>query len=220
MTRNEIVAEAARRLGDESTAFLTQVDKAFDFVLADLAAHECLEPLRDVANVATLVAEQRDYDTLDLIGGSDGDPYPYEVLTLRVWGFGSDSLLDRLTDDAFEQMRARDGEELVGRPRYWRPYPDMATIQLHPPADDESEGEPIEVLYVSAPAAVASGDEVTQVQPEDIETIVFGLKARLAQFLDETVADAQGDWQLYLAGRQRMWGRRHNNRVGTIQPSE
>lgn len=220
MTRNQIVAEAARRLGDESTAFVAQVNSAFDFVLADLAAHECIDPVRQVANTAVLVDSQRDYDAVELIGGTDGDPYPYEILSLRVWSFGADSLLERLDDDSFERLRARDGEDFTGRPRYWRPYPNRQTIQLHPPCGEDDADAPIEVLYVAAPESVAGSAEVAQLQPEDVETVVFGLKARLAQFLDETVSDAGTDWQLYMEGRQRMWGRRHNNRVGSIAPSD
>lgn len=217
MTRDEIVAEAARRLGDESADFKTQVAATFDFVLADLAAHEAIAPLQQLATSATLVQSQRDYTSLALTGQAS-PAYPYEILSLRVWAFGTEALLQRVPDANFELLRARDGDDYEARPRWWRPYPNMRTIQLHPLPDATSDGETIEVLYTVPPTAIAGGDELVQVQPEDVETIVYGLKARMAPFLDETVADAQGDYQLYLAGRQRMWGRRWNNYVGSIQP--
>lgn len=214
MTRAQIVAEAARRLGDQTTEFLSEVDAAFDYVLNDLAAHEAIGDLQRIHSTA-LVADQRDYSTRTLTGLTAPD-WPDRILSLRVWAFGVDSLLQQVSDAAFEAQRALDGEDATGRPRLWRCYPNSRTVQLHPPADDESDGELLEVLYLAPPTAVASNADLDEIRREDLETIVFGLQARLAPFLDESVADPNLAWQLYAAGRDRMWARRHNRGVGTI----
>lgn len=217
MTRDQIVAEAARRLGDESVPFKAQVSAAFDFVILDLAAHEVLDRLTNVIVNQQTVLDQRAYSASSLTAQVSPD-FPYEVLSLRVWAWGTGALLRRVTDVEYESRRALDGEDFRGRPNIWRAYPNMRTIELHPPADGENAGEDIEVLYTFPPTAIGGSTQITNVRPEDVETIVYGLKARLAQFLDETVADPATDWQLYIQGRARMWGRRHNNRVGTVEP--
>lgn len=215
MTRAQIVAEAGRRLGDTSAAFLAEINAAFDFVLGDLAASEAIGDLQQVHTAAVLVADQRDYSTQTLSGVAAPN-FPDRILSLRVWDFGVDSLLEQVSDAEFEQARACDGELTVGRPRRWRPWPNSRQVQLHPPADGDADGAAIECVFLAPPATIAGGDPIDQVRAEDLETIVFGLKARLAPFLDESVADPQMDWQLYVAGRDRMWGRRHNRGVGTM----
>lgn len=216
MTRDEIVAEAARRLGDTSTGFLAEVDAAFDFVLGDLAAHEAISPLRRLANMT--VTTGRYYQT-DTALGLGANVFPYEIFTLRVWAWSPDSLIPRAgSDEEFEQLRAAEGEDITGRFRLWRLYPNNRVIQVHPPGGAEEAGATCEVLYVAPPSIITGATELTEVQYEDLETIVYGLQARAATMKEETAGDMQIAEALYVAGRQRMWGRRKNRRVRQIRP--
>lgn len=216
MTRDDIIAEAARRLGDASAEFTQQVSLAFDYVLGDLAANECIGDLRRAYDQAELVADQRDYSTRDLTGLNAPD-WPDRILAIRIWSFGSESLIEGpVPDTAFEARRAADGEDATGRPRIWRLWPNSRTLQFHPPPGVEEDGDAIECLFMSPPSTLAGADDIEEIRREDLETVVYGLKARLAPFLDETVSDPNADWQLYLAGRERMWARLHNGRIGEI----
>lgn len=220
MTRDEIVAEAARRLGDQSTQFLAEVSAAFDYVLGDLAAHECIGDLRRVYSAAELVADQRDYSTRTLTNLTAPD-WPDRIVSLRVWAFGLESeIRGPVTDREFEACRAADGEEYTGRPRIWRYFPNRRTVQLHPMPSDEEDGEAIECVFMAPPTVLAGNAAVEEIRREDLETVVYGLKARLAPFLDPTIADPGTDWQLYVAGRDRMYARLHSTGVGEILPAE
>lgn len=220
MTRDDIVAEAARRLGDASTQFLAEVQLAFDYVLGDLAAHECLGDLRRVASAATLVAGQRDYDARTLTGLAAPD-WPERIVSLRVWAWGIESLLEGpVVDRVFEARRAADGEDATGRPCLWRYFPNRRTVQLHPPAGDDEDGETIECVYLAPPTVLTGAQHIEEIRREDLETIVYGLQARLAPFLDETQADPATAWSLYVAGRDRMYARLHSTGVGNIIPAE
>jgi len=219
MTRDEIVTEAARRLGDTSTSFLAEIDKAFDFVLQDLAANECISALRKVNATQLVVLDQLDYDTLLLTGSTTPD-YPIELISLRVWAWSPFSLLIKTNDRLFEANRSLDGEAIRGRPRMWRTYPNEATVQLWPRADGDNAGETLEALYVAPPTAISGATQLTEIRREHIEVIVNGLQSRNALFLDETITDPSIAWQLYLAGRDRMFARRHNSGIGTVLPAE
>jgi hypothetical protein len=215
MTRDAIIAEAARRLGDTSTAFVAELSAAFDLVLGDLAAAQAIDDLRDSNSTALTILDQRNYSALTLTG-LVAPNYPYEILALKVWAWESEAAIVRVNDTDYEQMRMRDGESYRGRPVVWRPFPDMRTIQVHPPVGADDAGAAIEVLFVRPPTTISGATDLTEVRGEDIDTIIYGLICRNARLADETEVDEQESWQLYLAGRSRMWARRHNNRVGTI----
>lgn len=222
MTRDDIVAEAARRLGDASDAFIQDVQLAFNFVLADLAAAECLD-LRRSCTDGAWVSGQRDYQTATLAGLTTN--YPERVLSLRCWAWGLESLLrGPVSDKEYEEARALnvngDGEEPTGRPLMWRYYPNGGTIQVFPVPGDEEDGIAIECTYMAPPSSILGSDELTELRPEDVETVVFGLQARMAPMLDETMQDGGTAWQLYIAGRERMYARLHNGRIRDIEPSD
>lgn len=219
MTRDEIIAEAARRLGDQSTAFLAEVSAAFDFVLQDLAAQECISALRRVSTADVTGLDQRNYPTRDLTGLTTPD-YPVRIFSLTVWGWGIASQLELVNDGLYEMQRQLDGETRRGRPRIWRVYPNESNVQVHPPADADNSGETIECLYLAPPTVITGGTQIDEVRREHLETVVHGLRARLAEVLEETAADAATYWQLYVAGRDRMWGARFNAGVGQINPAD
>lgn len=219
-TRLQIVTEAARRLGDTTAAFLADVDSAFDFVLGDLGANDALGDLVASRSAAWFVASQRAYSTATITNLSALTPpqYPSDIVSVHVRAWGIGGALLRLRDDLFDRARGADGETAEGRPRYWRLFPNQRTLELHPIPDAAAAAETVEVVFIKPPAAIASGDELTEIRLEDVETVVFGLMARMASFKEETAGEGDRWLQLYLAGRQRMWGRLKNGRPRQIAP--
>ena len=51
MTKDEIIAEAARRLGDSSVEFTAEVAASFNYVIQDLAGHKSIETTRRYIHV-------------------------------------------------------------------------------------------------------------------------------------------------------------------------
>lgn len=218
MTRTEIVTEAGRRLGDTSAGFLAELDKYFDFVLGDLAAAEAIGSLRRLANMT--VTTGRFYQTDSALGLS-ANVFPYEILSLRVWNWGPSGLIPRAgSDEEFERERAQSNGTETGRFRMWRLYPNNRVIEVYPAGSANEVGETVEVLYIAPPSIITGSAEITEVQFEDLETIVYGLQARGAQAKDETAPDIQVVTALYEVGKRRMWGRRYNRPVRQIRISD
>lgn len=215
MTRADIVLEAARRLGDTSATYLAEVDATFNFILSDLAAEEAIGDVVTANETQLVMPDQRAYSARDLTGLAP-PVWPDRILALRVWAYGHESALERVPDAIFEEARMRDGEAARGRPRIWRCWPNGRQVQVHPPADAESSGVAFECLFLRPPAAITSVDEIEDIRIEDIETVVFGLQARLAPVNEETAADQSAAWQAYIAGRARMYARLHNTGIGHV----
>ena len=210
MTRDQIVAEAARRLGDTSTEFKAEVDSAFDFVLSDLAHDELIGDLRQ-KQTATINASQRDYDT-QTISGVAAPYYPTRIFSIRVWAWGAEGFISRAPHWRFELERVADGDATTGRPRFWSVWPNDKNMQLHPPADATNAGASMEVEFMAPPSIITGPTEITDLRFEDLETVVNGLIARHAGFKDESLPDVQAAFALYIDGKNRMYSRVHGNR--------
>lgn len=208
-TRTEIVTEAARRLGDQSSDFVAEVNSAFDYVLADLALEGCIQDLRKVASSAVTVTSQINYDTRTLCGLSSPH-YPSQVYSLRVRAWGAAGILRRASDQEYEWLRHCDGENATGRPYVWRVYPNIRQVQLWPPASSENADATLEVEYLAPPSILAGGDDISELRFEDLETIIYGLMARGVGFKDQTAIDLEAAFASYIAGRNRMYARVHN----------
>lgn len=218
-TRLALVTEAARRLGDQSAPFLTEVDAAFPFVIDDMAAREAISELRKTANF-TVVLNQEDYSTATMVGSTAPD-YPLYIEKLYVPSWGMDSIPEAENDtdyDRYKQGRFNTvPPQIAGTWQVWRLYPNEAQIQVWPPADADHAGANLAyVTYVATPTINASGAETAQIRRIFQETVVYGLMARSAEFKDETADDFERYWQLYLDAVNRIWGQRFNHRGGRI----
>lgn len=220
MTRNELLAEVGRRLHNTSTTFRDSIiSPAFDFVLKDLAQAGVIDALRSTATFTPEV-NTRDYSTATLCGLTAPE-LPLSVENLIVWEWGYDlGRVPRLSDKVFEQMRLVDGELARGKWKGWRLYPNAGTLQVHPPADaDAVAGASAEIRFMKPPSLIAGDDEITQIHAEDLETLVYGIQARMAAFDESTVGDVGTVWQAYLAGRRRMWANTVNRGVRDVVPT-
>jgi len=215
-TRTELVAEAGRRLGDSSAAFVSEIDLCFDWVLRDLAGAEAISDLKRTATFA-IIASQTDYDT-QTITGLASPYYPLRIEQIRVGAWGLAGLIPRLSDTDFDLIRAS-FDTTEGRFAGWRVYPNEQTLQVVPAASGVEALDTAEVTYVAPPAVIAAGDELTEVRTEFAETVIFGMMARMAPFKEDYAAEGQLWWQLYVAGRSRMRGQRFNSRGGRIEVS-
>lgn len=217
-TRLALVTEAARRLGDQSAPFITEVDAAFPFVIDDMAAREAISELRLTANF-TIVAGQENYNTATITAQTAPD-YPLYIEKLYVPSWGMDSIPEAENDydyDRYKQGRFNTvAPQIAGTWQIWRLYPNEAQIQVWPPADSDHAGVNLAyVTYVATPAIPAPG-ELAQVRRIFQEAVIYGLMARSAEFKDETIDEFDRYWQLYLDAVSRMWGQRFNHRGGRI----
>lgn len=214
MTRADLVAQAAARLGETSAAFQALVDAEFPFVIRDLAARQAMGLLSATASV-TLTASQRAYIVTTLLGISN-QVWDIESIFAYAWGPVEGVITRAQSNLEFATERLNDGDTAEGRPRLWRFYPTRNTIEFHPIPDAEAATATLEVSYIAQPTIPAAGAEA-EVKLEDEETIIWGLCARMAPFKEDTAGDAGQWWQLYLAGVERMKGDRFNDRPGRIE---
>jgi hypothetical protein len=224
MNRSAIVAAAARRLGEESAAFLAIVDAEFPFVIHDLAAHQALGLLTGKAT-CTWTASTRSYDVHSLLGLIDlgltqNEVWDIESVVVYAWGPTQGIISRANTEREFMQQRLTDGDTTEGRPTLWRFYPTRSTIEFHPIPDAEAASASVEITYIAEPTIPLGPYEVSQVRTEDQEVVVWGLMARLAPFKEDYANDADKWWQLYLAGIERMKANRFNSCPGRIEPMD
>lgn len=217
MTRTELVAAAARRLGEESDAFKSLVDNEFPFVIRDLAAHQALGLLTAAATV-NLTALTRAYDVKTLLGISN-EVWDIESIVVYDWGPTAGIILRAQTNYEFMQQRLLTGDT-EGRPTLWRFFPLRSTIEFNPTPDDEAAAASFEIAYIAEPTVPGPTDESSQVRVEDQETIIWGLLSRMAPFKEDYARDVDRWWSLYLAGIERMKANRFNSMPGRIEPTE
>lgn len=218
-TRLQIVTEAARRLGDQSTDFLTELDATFDFVMRDLALYEAIPNLRRTATF-TVTASVTTYNTQTIT--SLGAPnFPWYIERLRVPFWDARAIQKAETEDDFEHFKALMANS-EGRWQRWRIYPNEQTLEVTPAANaDNAGGSNIaQVLYYAPHAVITSGTAIGELRDETEETLVFGIMARGAEHKEETMQAAQGYWALYLANRAQLYKRAHNHRGGRINVTE
>ena len=223
-TRLALVTEAARRLGDQSTNFLTEVDASFPFVLDDMAAREVISELRKVATF-DLVTNQENYSTATMVASTAPD-YPLFLEKIWIPTFGAMGLPAQAnSDEEYERYRAgnisQTTPQVAGIPQIWRVYPNESQVQMWPPVDSEHAGVATgQLTYVATPTINASGSETAQIRRIFQETVVWGLMARNAEFKDENEQSFEKYWPLYLDGVSRMWGHRFNHSGGRIPISD
>jgi len=220
MTRDEIILQVGRDLGDTSTNFVTDVlNPAFDFVLLDLAQAECIRPLRRTT-VFAIRADARDYETREITGLTPHHPAELVSLTVRSWGLPWAVVPRAATDLQFEALRLAEGEAARGKWRLWRLYPNHRLLQVHPPADADNDGVECEVLFTVPPLAIAPTDDVLDIEAEDVGVILAGIKTHAASFDQSQAGQVMGLVGIYELAKRRMWGRRWNARPGRITPRD
>jgi hypothetical protein len=218
MTKTEVATEAGRRLGDTSAEFLVDVVACFDFVLRDLHQHDCIgDFVKSYAGAgAMLVADQRAYST-QTICGLTAPHFPDDILDLKIWSYGFEQPRRAATDPEFTSFRISQGEDTRGKPQLWRFWPNKQQIQVQPPADAAAVAQ-MELTFIAPIASYAGNDQIADLRDQDLETVVQGIIWRMADFKEDFAAQQTVALQAYLDGRQEMWGRRFNSRVGQIQP--
>jgi len=211
MTKQKIVEEAARRLGDQSDEFVTEVKDAFDFLLADLALSECVADLRQVKGDAKLNANWQSYDAGDFCGLPSGT-YPERIYSLKVHAWQGEGLR-QVADWEYDAIRVTTGEGASGRPFAWRVWPNPRNLQVWPPADEAAAMDNVEVVYDKPVTLVGDGDELSEFRFSDMETLVYGLQSRGVGFKDEHGAsDLQLALSYYERGKAQIYARNHKHR--------
>ena len=214
MTKNEILAEAGRRLGDTSTEFLTtRLSPAFDMVLRDLAAYEAIAALRCVS----VFAVEQDVRVYDMLSVTKQLTYPMRVVSVTVYGWGTSGEIQEARDDELKKLRLLQGEDTRGYWQLWQAEPNTRRLLVQPPAGEDEAGADCEIVFDASPNILSDEQGIEDILDEDLETIVYGLQMRLAPFGEDTAGDVAMAAQLYFGGRNRMWGRRFNDKVGQVQ---
>lgn len=222
MKRQDVVAAAALRLGDQSTAYQTVVDGFFDQVLRDLAMIEAIELLR-VETAFDLVVDQENYATRTMTG-MVAPFYPLRILNVWVPTWLQEGILHQASSDG-DYLHFRQRYHFTPgngtRCRTWQVYPNITTVRMWPPVDASNAGTGLgSVKYIKQAAAVASGDDIVEIREEDLGTIVNGLVFYGAPFRDETMLEVDRAGQLYQLGIRQMWGRTFNGQGGRADPKD
>ena len=226
MTKQQILDECARRVGDEDATFkANQLSKAFDFVLLELAQEDCLSLLRQVAvfpfNDPACVTGHwtHNIDTATLLGLAAGIlPEGIESLLVPEWG-ASVGYLMKLSEGDFNAKWMAGGSH-PGKPRYWRIYPDLSQVQLWPAPDTESLTAVCHLTWHAPPTTLADGDTIADVLPSDLPTLLAGLYTYGILYRDEAFNDqakAQALWQQgKVTMRERKFRVQHYGRRNQI----
>lgn len=213
MTRDEIVASVANRLGDASTEFQAVVNEFFDDVLAELASEELIPSLKQLGTF-TVDQDTRTYDVKDETGATD---YPIRVLDLRVpdWGYFA-RVMQAENNEEFDRYRFDYSQDYRGKWRLWRTYPNVRTLEVWPPAGSEDAGVDAEIVYLAPPAQITGETELTELDRVDVPWLKYGMIAYGAPFRDETIGDIEQARTLFEAGKRRLFGRIFNSAPGRI----
>ncbi len=217
MTRAEILRLAAIELRDTSPNFIADVlNPIFDTVLLELGRAEAIGAQR--ASTTFEIRENvRSYETREITQLTPHYPNRIVQLVVYAWGITEGRVRRANTPEEFEQLRLAESETHRGRWQLWRIHPNNRLLEVTPPADHDNDGVLCEVTFERAPHLIALDQDVTDVELEDIPTIVEGLKAHGAPFSEDTAGQLPAYVQLFELGKRRMWGRRWNNRAGRIR---
>jgi hypothetical protein len=220
MKRQDIVALAAKRLGDESAGYVATLDSFFDSVLRDFAEIEAIELLRKESPF-DLVQDQENYSTRTMTG-IVAPFYPLRILNVWVPTWGREGIVARATsDNEYMSFRQRITPLARGRFRIWQVYPNITTVRLWPPVDADNAGTGLgSIKYIAQPTTLGPTDDIVEIRYEDLEVIVNGLVFYGAPFRDETMLNVDRAGQLYQQGRQYMWGRTFNGEPGKAEPND
>jgi len=214
MTKTEIIAHAARELGDTSDSFKTDIVKpSLELVLMDLAQADCLD-LRRTATFRT-VEGQRNYAVREITGGA---VHQAQVLEVRAYPWGK--VVEKKTPSDFADLRMSQGEAAKGRFVAWAQWPDRSNIEFTPPCDADNVGVEIQVVYESEPQDIPDNDDLHFLMKRELPTVIAGIKARCAGFAEDTAQQLVALETLYQQGKAQMYGRLHNDRPGRITPGD
>jgi len=219
MTRENLVAAAARRMGDESAEFKAYLENEYPFVIRDMAAKEALDLIRATKTGVNLTDGQREYDVTTLLGISN-EVYDIESVVCWEWG-ASDGVVVRAQSDAeFIRERLKDGESGEARPEMYRFHPTRATIEFTPIPTSDAANDDLEITYIAEPTIVGSTESEVYVRVEHQEVVVWGLMVRGAHFKEEWLALLPYWDAKYMQGIASMRAKRFNQFPGRIQPQE
>jgi hypothetical protein len=213
-TKREILLQAGRELGDTSDNFIVDIlAPALDFVLRDLTAFECVEAVRTTA-MFRFREGVTDYETREICHLTSH--YPADIVSLTVWPWGLNwgQIKKAENNDEFERARLQDwdpetGASLaqLGRVTLWRLYPNHHNLQVHP-AVDSTHADECEILFIRPWQAIELDEDVLDLQEEDIDCAMLGVKCRGQYFAEQLQADRQLTEMKYQAAKKRMWARR------------
>jgi hypothetical protein len=202
VTKQQILDECARRIGDDNAQFkATVLSKAFDFVLLELSQLDCLSLLRKQSskvfsdpagaiangllniNLATLLGVQPERVLGDII--------------VPAWQSYEGRII-RLEDKMFESNWLNSDPSYRNKPRYWRLYPSQLQLQLWPAPDSPDNAATYLIEWTAPPTTLADNDTIAEVLLSDMPTILAGLYRYGILFQDETIRDektAEFRWQ-------------------------
>lgn len=214
MTKTEIIAHAARELGDTSDSFKTDIVKpALELVLLDLAQADCLD-LRRTSTFLT-VEGQRNYAVREITGGT---VHQAVVLEVRAYPWGK--VIEKKNPSDLADLRMTQGEAAKGRFLAWAQWPDRSNIEFTPPCDADNAGVEIQVVYESEPQDIPDADDLHFLMKRELPTVIAGIKARCAMFGEDSAAQMALFEGVYQQGKATMFGRLHNDRPGRITPGD
>jgi hypothetical protein len=201
VTKNDVLNECGRRLGDTSPGFLAILSSTFTFVVLELAQLGCISALRKTASFLFSVGTANQgiltFNT-GTIAGLAAPLYPSAIHRLFVpaWGIPANQL-QRKADDEFEALWLEYSTTYSGRPSIWRVYPNEQQLQVWPAADTGSASASCLMEYTGPPADLADSADIVEIQTVDIPTLLAGLYRHGVKFQDETIRD--------LAAAEQMW---------------
>jgi len=209
MTKNEVLAEVGKRLGDDSANFLSDVlSPIYDETVFEMAANGCILTLRQTTTFS-LVYNQRDY-SLDAASGLGTDIFPIEVQKLIVPQWGVAGILERKEERDFDAIRISHtdstGAAVPGQPRIWRIFPNETNLQVDP-VPDAASAVSCEITFIAPPTILADGDPVAEIRRQYIPVVIAGMMTHGLQFQDETVTnlfDGKTAPVFFEAGMARM----------------
>lgn len=221
MTKDDVIAETARRLGDSSSSFLTILGTVFDRVLDELAGADCLRALSKVATF-TFTLNTRDYSTRTITGLS-APQFPRDIKRILVPRWGPDEgRIHRVSEEQYHEFRLRstksDGTNQASRPRVWTLQPNEQQISFDPAPDADSViTNAGEVYYLAHATSLSGATEISEVRQSHIPALIGGMLKHGLVFQDETLVDrplAVQEWELF---KQRMRADAHRERGRAVR---
>lgn len=210
-TKRDILAQAGRQLGDTSDNFRDDIlGPAFDFVLAELAAWECIESVRRV-HTFQIRAGVREYETREICNLTPH--YPADVLSLTVptWGPLTGVIYKSADDRDFMRLKLQTSPPATPADqwRVWRLWPNHRILEVWPAAGTDFDGIDFETAFIAPWHAITLDDDVLDIQQEDMQCITLGIQTQGATFSEMLHQDRALLEMKYESAKKRMWGRRH-----------
>jgi hypothetical protein len=179
MTRNELLSEVLKRLGDTSSQMILTIDALYDLVLADMAARGALSSLRKITT-GTFTTNTELYSTTTLLG-----LVPYDVLMIFIPSLGlPDGILEKVSVERYMAQRTLQGAATTGLPVMWTFWPNEDTLAFWPTPSVTYNTVAFSMWHVTAPIPIISSAQITEVRTEDLHTLVAGIYKFAAAYFD------------------------------------